>query len=1260
MGQVFRAEDLSTGRTVALKTMSSFDHAMIERFVLEAKTLASLEHPAIVGYVAHGTTERGGPFLAMRWLEGEDLSRVLRRGPLSLANTITLVRRVCEGLAVAHQRGIVHRDLKPANIVLVGGAPSAATIVDFGIARPDFLTRGLTRTGAIIGTVGYMSPEQLQGAKDLDGRSDLFSLACVAFECITGRPAFAADNLGAAIAQILLGDTPRLGEAVANVPPALDELVASMMRARREERSPSANAVIEALDAISLTATSGELSGAATELASRDLRPTLRHERTPVAVVLAWPNEGELDDSAPSVDPGAFESVARRWGGTATTLAGNAQLLVFAQGTAMNEKVQRAARAALDVRSERPRWGVSLSMMHSETGGEALTLAARSAAAQQTPTARASSQGVLLDPTAAAFLGPSFAMDGDEGERVLLGYASSKDEARPVLGRSASCVGRDKELRLIESTLDECVSESSHRAIVLVAPPGVGKSRVRREFIERASGRDDARILVARADVGTQSVTLGILAAWIEAAHGPFAKAPAERWQKLRSSVCALLTQGGAMSVPHAESIAEFLGEIAGVAPPSPSDTLLDARSNPRDMRERLQSALEAWLRALSAPSPVVLVLEDVHFADASSTSLFASAWSALEESPLLLLMTSWPEGESLHPALWSLKNCQIIKLDPLARRASERLARQLLGDDAPATLIQRVCELAAGNVFLLEEIIRHVGAGRSLDQLPSSAIAVVQSRLQSLSSDARKVLRAASVLGERFDASALPALKTDDSATEDHLAILDRLRREELVLSPTDDRNAKGEWSFRHSLVRQAAYDMLTESDRASAHRAAAQWLSARSDADPALVAEHFERARAHEEAAPWLLRAIREREEIGDYEAVSALAKRADSPATPPDARAEALFMYFYAELFLGRHEVMEQMGERLARSEFARGSTGWSAVSAAIIAMRVHAGIPFDVRSEVHALFDGGMRFAPSLSSVFTLSLLCVSLLHMGMRDEAMRVANELRNITESPQTPLGWIALRDSYVPWLLAVDDDPSALAQHREAVRIARAHCNAMRQLEIVPPYITFAIEFGQEAEAREIASTFDAPGDQAHPAGDFGLMGVAAIETLGATPRDCRDLLPRQRNPEWKHVDLWLRGFCVASPSLAAPHDQRAALEALVELEAILAQCGGMLTHKCTTLMLIAECALNAKDPTRSLAASEEIFATGDLLMPIARTRHLLTRVRALRAAGRREDAEREAGLAKSRIAMFADGLDAQDRDNFLAFPAVAQTLAL
>jgi serine/threonine protein kinase len=125
----------------------------------------------------------------MEWLDGEDLSRRLRRSRLSLDETLRLVTGVAEALGAAHARGIIHRDLKPSNLFLVGGRPEQVKLVDFGIAQLGDLSR-MTRTGMALGTPAYMAPEQARGDDSLDLRADLFSLGCVLFECVTGQSAF--------------------------------------------------------------------------------------------------------------------------------------------------------------------------------------------------------------------------------------------------------------------------------------------------------------------------------------------------------------------------------------------------------------------------------------------------------------------------------------------------------------------------------------------------------------------------------------------------------------------------------------------------------------------------------------------------------------------------------------------------------------------------------------------------------------------------------------------------------------------------------------------------------------------------------------------------------------------------------------------------------------------------------------------------------------------------------------------------------------
>ena len=136
MGHVYRARDGMSGLPVALKVLHSpISPEVVYRFNREAVLLESLHHPGIVAHVAHGTTERGQPFLCMEWVEGEELSRRLARQPLTLPETLALLRRAAEALAHAHQRGIVHRDIKPSNLLLRGGRPEDVVVLDFGLAR---------------------------------------------------------------------------------------------------------------------------------------------------------------------------------------------------------------------------------------------------------------------------------------------------------------------------------------------------------------------------------------------------------------------------------------------------------------------------------------------------------------------------------------------------------------------------------------------------------------------------------------------------------------------------------------------------------------------------------------------------------------------------------------------------------------------------------------------------------------------------------------------------------------------------------------------------------------------------------------------------------------------------------------------------------------------------------------------------------------------------------------------------------------------
>ncbi len=212
MGDVYLAVELELGRPVALKLLSTElarDDQFRRRFLEESRLAASLEHPHVVPVYAAG--ERDGVlYLAMRYIEGEDLGSLLRReGPLGPDRAVQILEQVADALDAAHARGLLHRDVKPANVLL--DVAGRAYLADFGLARELGADQRLTQPGQLLGTLAYASPEQIDG-RPLDGRTDVYALGCVAWECLTGQPPFARDSDAAMVFAQLREAPPPLAD----------------------------------------------------------------------------------------------------------------------------------------------------------------------------------------------------------------------------------------------------------------------------------------------------------------------------------------------------------------------------------------------------------------------------------------------------------------------------------------------------------------------------------------------------------------------------------------------------------------------------------------------------------------------------------------------------------------------------------------------------------------------------------------------------------------------------------------------------------------------------------------------------------------------------------------------------------------------------------------------------------------------------------------------------------------------------------------
>ena len=912
MGVVYLAQDRSSGEPVALKVLRLQGEADAGRFLREAELLAELDHPGIVRHLAHGRTAAGVLYLVLEWLDGETLSDRLDRQALTVADSVALCLRVAEALRVAHQRGIVHRDLKPSNLFLVHGALERVKVLDFGIARLADASLRLTMTGAMVGTPGYMAPEQARGDRQIDARADVYALGCLLFLCLTGRKAFEGDGVLAVLVKVLLGEAPRVREVRGDISPALDALVARMTSKDPGQRPNDAAAVAFELAAfVDLEGSPPSVHEAAT--------PSLTaEERRAMTVVLARRStpEGPPSSRRPGEDTfsqypaqgDVLRRTARRHGGALEVLADGSLVITFTSSGTATDHAASAVRCAL--------------AMQRVIGDGAMAVVSGSGVVSgRTPMGDVidrgatlvteQSPGIRVDEVTAGLLDAQFEVEASAGGLVLRGRREDAEGGRTLLGKRTPCVGRERELRTLEYLFEECTTEPIARAALLTGSAGVGKSRLRDELVQRVRARgDEIEIWMARGDPMRASASFGLLGDILRRTAGLLDGEPLEaRQQKLAARVAQ-----------HVEAsqrgrVTAFLGEMVG-APRSAGDRV---SANPGDgsresppgspmpgspMGEResglphdhdykdsvkLRAARQdlmllgdqmrqAWVDFLEAECrahPVLLVLEDLQWGDLPTLGCIDAALRLLRDQPFMVLAVGRPEVHELFPGLLGDRGVMELRVGELSPKACEKLVTRVFGDRIARDEITRMVERSAGNPFYLEELMRAVAEGRG-DDAPATVLAMVQSRIERLDPEVRRLLRAASVFGQVFWRGGVRALLGGEGAP---LAeSLPKLVDQEIITRASAGRfPAEEEHTFRNALVREAAYGMLTDADRALGHKLAGEWLERTGEIEAMVLAEHFERGGEPERARGFYLRAAEQALGGNDLAAVIARAERA-----------------------------------------------------------------------------------------------------------------------------------------------------------------------------------------------------------------------------------------------------------------------------------------------------------------------------------------------------------------------------------------------
>ncbi len=824
VGIVYRAQDQVTGQTVALKVIaiSGVDAGEEARFVREGRLLAGLTHPGIVRLVAFGQLEDGPPYVAMEWLEGEDVAQRQKRRPLTLVQSLEVAAAVADALAASHEAGIVHRDVKPSNVFLLKGDDAAtpvAKLVDFGVASAE--DAKLTRTGAIIGTPAYMAPEQARGDTEVDARADLYGLGATLFEMVAGRPPHIGPTPIAILARLVTTGAPRLCEVIPEAPATLDDLMARLLATVPQERPSGGAEVARELRRIAReVATSTEFARGVPDVEQNSTMGSgVTTSRTSggtrmVTSILAT----QVPKGAPRQ---RLLAHVRSRGADATELGGDAIVAHLGARKALGDEAARAIDIAFRLAKTNASVGIATGRTRVDRTRPTGEVVDRAAAL-----AHAAARGQVLADTTTSELARGryeFQIRSDGSAVVGAEVRGKRDQVG-----GAPFVGREGELGQITAAFERCIDDKTPMVATVTGAPGIGKTRLRRESISRiASHSSNPRIVLARCETFAKSHALGVAA---DIARG-LVGTPKGAGLVEALETTALLSDTRA--IPIAPASRELVARLIANEP-------LPHTDDPRGTRDALWIALTDIAVGIARETPLAIAIEDAQWADAESLAWVDHLLGRAGGRALYVLLTARPTLWRDDPKRFAGRDHTRIELRPLARKTVRAIARAMLGDratgDAGEHLTEFIATQAAGSPLFAEELARLAAKGQDATSAPTIE-AAIQVHLDALEDGSREAAVKLSVFGMVGWDLGLAALDVPNAGEA-----LRQLAGSEILFEQATSRfKDTREWSFKHALMREVAYASLGEEALRMLHAKVGHWLAKMGD-DDATVARHLD----------------------------------------------------------------------------------------------------------------------------------------------------------------------------------------------------------------------------------------------------------------------------------------------------------------------------------------------------------------------------------------------------------------------------------
>jgi len=947
MGVVYHARDTTLDRAVALKFLPPHlneDRDAAQRLLVEARAAARIDHPNICTIHEIGWLDDGRSFIAMAYYEGRTLGATLREdGPMGPRRAAGVGLALARGLERAHAAGIIHRDIKPANVFLTADGP--VKILDFGIAKLPGVD--LTREGAAIGTVAYMSPEQIQG-QEVDARTDLWALGVVLYEMCAGERPFVGDDQVVLLHQILELDPPPLSELLAGVPAEFSDLVERCLRKNRQERPVTAAGLIKVLE--SVVAEEPRAGGAGRGTPHSAAAPGLAAggERRPTTVLVAeLSGRGALEEALSPERVDAFvdachtamEAQIVRHGGIVNRRGRERTHGLFGIPVAREDDALRAVRSARaliqcvdEIAREagvHDRVGLRCGLdsgrvvAREEAGGEARFRVVGGPAERVlriAPLARPGDVLIsepcrrLVTPFFETEPGPAVPGDADDaGSRTFRVLAETGIRTRLEAATAddlTDLTGRDLELRTLFGALD-AAARGEGALVTITGEIGVGKSRLLYEFEQRI---DRERFDVARGRC---------LPSGSDVPYLPFVDV-------LRDSLGLDELDGREDARVVGERVRGIAPELEGYIPfylqllsmeGNEGRTLQESLAG-EQLRLALVESLSALPTLRAQRRPGILLLEDWQWADGPSRQVLHQLLEMASAYPLLVVVTTRPEPE----IDWGSPGRHTpIVLGPVGPEDSARIVRSVLGaEEVPDALLEVLHERTGGNPFFLEEMCHalresgtvsvdgaRVSVGAAIDrlELPDTVQGVVRTRLDRLDGDARRLIRYAAVIGREFGRDVLEHAMP---GADDPSAGLERLR--ELGLIQRIRVVPKLVYRFKHALTQEVAYDSLLDRQRSEIHGQVGRALETLHtdllDEQRDALAEHFARAGEWGKAVEYGMAAADRLWSLSEVAEASETQARAMEWAShlPPEEAFEKR-----TELLLRQERLFEDLGAR-----------------------------------------------------------------------------------------------------------------------------------------------------------------------------------------------------------------------------------------------------------------------------------------------------------------------------------------------------------